>query len=94
VRACVTHVGSLVNVHFADPPLLHAEAATPVDPVAVQAFHLGLMNRGIVIAPRGLFALSLVTTREDVDRAVGASGELFRELAAAGIQRLEGGGHG
>lgn len=87
VRACVTHVGSLINVHFADPPISKPDDATPIDLAAAQAFHLGLMNRGIAIAPRGLFVLSVVTTTDDVDRAVAASAEIFHDLADAGVHR-------
>ena len=91
VRATVTHVGSLVNVLFADPPVINAETARPLDPRAAQMFHLGLMNRGIFIAPRGLFALSLASTDEHVDRAVDAAREVLRLLAAAGLRRPDGG---
>jgi glutamate-1-semialdehyde 2,1-aminomutase len=87
VRACVTHVGSLVNVHFADPPVVDASSARPVDPAALRVFHLGLMNRGICIAPRGLLIVGLVTGDHDVDRAVEAAAEVFTALAEAGFRR-------
>jgi glutamate-1-semialdehyde 2,1-aminomutase len=91
VRASVMHVGSLVNVLFTDLPITNAETARPLDPRAAQAFHLGLMNRGIFIAPRGLFALSLASTEDQVDLAVDAAREVFRLLAAADLRRSDGG---
>jgi glutamate-1-semialdehyde 2,1-aminomutase len=80
VPAAVLHVGSLVNLVFTDVPVTNAEAARPLDPAAAQAFHLGLMNRGIFIAPRGLFAMSTVTSEEAVDAAVSAAHEILAGL--------------
>lgn len=79
--AQVTHVGSLVNVHFTAEPVTNADAAATADPVMAQTFHLGLMNRGIFIAPRGLLAIATVTRDEDVDAAVSAADQIFELLA-------------
>jgi hypothetical protein len=38
------------------------------------------MNRGIFIAPRGLFAMSTVTSEEAVDAAVSAAHEILAGL--------------
>jgi glutamate-1-semialdehyde 2,1-aminomutase len=79
--AQVTHVGSLVNLHFTTAPLIDADAAASVDPVAAAAFHLGLLNRGIFIATRGLFAISAVTEARHVQRAVEAAADVLDGLA-------------
>lgn len=81
VSAQVTHAGSLVNLHFTEAPIVDADAAGAVDRVAADAFHLGLANRGILIATRGLFALSTVTDERHVDRAVVAATEVLEGIA-------------
>jgi glutamate-1-semialdehyde 2,1-aminomutase len=81
VVAQVTHVGSLLNVHFTTEPLRDYDSAQAADPVAAAAFHLGLLNRGVFIAPRGMIALSTVTEKQDVETAVGAAADLFAALA-------------
>ena len=59
----------------------NAEDAGGADPEAAAAFHIGLLNRGIFIAPRGLMATSTVTEERDVSDAVDAACELFAALA-------------
>src|SRR6266536_959679 len=81
VAAHVTHVGSLLNVHFTTAPVRDFDSAQGADPVAAAAFHLGLMNRGLFIAPRGMFALSTVTEERDVEKVVDAAADLFTALA-------------
>ena len=81
VAAQVTHVGSLLNVHFTTAPVRDFDSAQGADPVAAAAFHLGLMNRGLFIAPRGMFALSTVTEERDVEKVVDAAADLFTALA-------------
>lgn len=80
VEARLTRVASLLNVHFTRREICDADDAASADQIAAHAFHLGLMNRGVFIAPRGLFALSTVTTDEDVERVVTAARDLFAEL--------------
>jgi glutamate-1-semialdehyde 2,1-aminomutase len=81
VVAHVTHVGSLLNVHFTTEPPRDFDAAQASDPAAAAAYHLGLLNRGVFIAPRGMMALSIVTQEADVDKVVDASAEVFAALA-------------
>jgi glutamate-1-semialdehyde 2,1-aminomutase len=81
VGAQVTRVGSIGNVHFTTEPVRDYDAAARSDPVAAAAYHLGLMNRGVFTANRGMFALSVVTTEADVQTVVDASGELFGALS-------------
>jgi glutamate-1-semialdehyde 2,1-aminomutase len=81
VPAQVTHVGSILNVHFTKEPVRDFDSAQASDPTAAEAFHLGLLNRGVFIAPRGMFALSIVTEESDVEKAVGAAAEVFAGLS-------------
>ncbi len=80
--ASVTHIGSLVNIHFTPEAPIDARGAWSSDTVAAAAFHLGLMNRGFSIAPRGFCAMSTVTTEAEIDGALGAAEELLAELAS------------
>ena len=79
--AHVTHVGSLVNIHFTAEAPMNAADSWAADADAAAAFHLGLMNRGFFIATRGLFGVSLVTTESEVDEALGEAEHLLAELA-------------
>jgi glutamate-1-semialdehyde 2,1-aminomutase len=81
VGAQVTHVGSLVNVHFTTEPVNDFDAAQRADQTAAAAYHLGLLNRGVFIAPRGMMTVSIVTEEGDVARVIDASAEIFADLA-------------
>ena len=81
VAAQVTHVGSLVNVHFTTEPVIDFDTAQRADETAGAAYHLGLLNRGIFIAPRGMMTVSIVTEEGDVARVIDASAEIFADLA-------------
>jgi glutamate-1-semialdehyde 2,1-aminomutase len=79
--AQVTHTGSLGFVHFTTEPVRDFDSAQTSDPTTLAAYHVGLMNRGIFIGPRGMWAVSAVTTEADVNSFIGASAELFESLA-------------
>jgi len=81
VTAQVTHVGSLVNVHFTTEPITDFDATQRADQEAGAAYHLGLLNRGVFIAPRGMMAVSIVTEERDIAHLVKASREIFAVLA-------------
>jgi glutamate-1-semialdehyde 2,1-aminomutase len=81
VRAVVTQVGSLVNVHFTDEVPRDFDASQRIDADAAAAYHIGLLNRGLFVAPRGMMTVSLVTTDDHVRRLVDASEEIFAALA-------------
>jgi glutamate-1-semialdehyde 2,1-aminomutase len=81
VAAQVTHVGSLVNVHFTTEPVNDFDTAQRADETAAAAYHLGLLNRGVFIAPRGMMTVSVVTEEGDVARVIDASAEIFADLA-------------
>jgi glutamate-1-semialdehyde aminotransferase len=60
---------------------VNAEDAGTADPDAAAAFHIGLLNRGIFIAPRGLMATATVAEEQDVRDLVAAARDLFAALA-------------
>lgn len=70
----VVHVGARVELVFADPPPKNAEQMRKaLDPALVSAFHLWLINRGVLIAPfHNMMLVSPVTEDAAIDRLVAA----------------------
>ena len=70
----VVHVGARVELVFADPPPTNAAAMRKVlDHEAVEALHLWLINRGVLIAPfHNMMLVSPVTDDAAIDRLVAA----------------------
>ncbi len=70
----VVHVGARVELVFADPPPKNAAAMRKVlDHEAVEALHLWLINRGVLIAPfHNMMLVSPVTDDAAIDRLVAA----------------------
>ncbi|AYV46913.1 aspartate aminotransferase family protein [Caulobacter flavus] len=70
----VVHVGARVELVFADPPPRDAASMRKVlDHGAVEALHLWLINRGVLIAPfHNMMLVSPVTDDAAVDRLVAA----------------------
>jgi len=70
----VAHVGARVELVFADPPPKNAAAMRKVlDHQAVEALHLWLINRGVLIAPfHNMMLVSPVTDDAAIDRLVAA----------------------
>jgi glutamate-1-semialdehyde 2,1-aminomutase len=81
VQAQVTRVGSIGYVHFTSEPIRDFDSAQTGDSVAAAAYHLGLLNREIFIASRGMFALATVTEERDVRKFIDASAEILSALA-------------
>ena len=63
---CATGYGSLVGIHFADPPI-RRRADLPRRPELQKLLHLHLLERGYSYARRGFVALSLPIEEHDVD---------------------------
>lgn len=70
----VVHVGARVELVFADPPPKDAAAMRKIlDQDAVEALHLWLINRGVLIAPfHNMMLVSPVTDDAAIDRLVAA----------------------
>lgn len=82
LAAQVTQVGSILNVHFTDEPVRDFDAAQRSDAAAAAAFHVGLLNRGYFVAPRGMMTLAIVTSDEELAGLVDAAADVFAALAA------------
>ena len=78
VRA--TGAGSLVNLHAIDEELTDSHAVGRADPELTELLHLGLMNRGYFLAPRGMGCLSTAMTPAERDGLVDALEDLLETL--------------
>jgi glutamate-1-semialdehyde 2,1-aminomutase len=74
----VTGVGSLFWLHWTTEKLTDYRSARPKDAETPLRVFMGLVNEGILMTQRGLGAIALATSDEDVDRFVNA---LARVLA-------------
>lgn len=79
--ACTTGRGSLFNVHVGQAAVRTFRDARQVSADLQHRFFLALLNRGFIIAPRGMGCVSTATTDEDVDRFVEACGDALLELS-------------
>lgn len=82
VPACVTQIGSLFNVHFADGPIhTHADVLAG-DLGLLRELHLSLLSHGILSTPRGMGCLSTPMGEAEIDAFLEATelslGELGR----------------
>ena len=73
IKGQITGCGSVFNVHWVEREPQNAKdtakASRSAGPLPA-LFHLEMMNRGIHIAPRGMFALSTPMTENEVNTAI------------------------
>jgi glutamate-1-semialdehyde 2,1-aminomutase len=82
--AVVTGAGSLFNVHMTAGPIITARDAWAIDAARQHRFFLDLLSRGVVLAPRGMGAVSTAMTDADVDFFLEAAGEVASLLSKPG----------
>jgi glutamate-1-semialdehyde 2,1-aminomutase len=81
VSAQVTGMGSLFNVHFAEADLVNYRAVRRnADPELSHAFFLGMLNHGILMAARGLGALSEPMGQVDGNAFIAAADDVLQEM--------------
>jgi glutamate-1-semialdehyde 2,1-aminomutase len=80
IKAQVTGIGSLQNLHFTSEPVVDFRTAQTGQTQLMHLVHLGLLKRGIFLPARGLFNISTPMTETDIDTAVGAIDEVMAEL--------------
>ena len=78
--AGVTGAGSLFNLHATGEEITDNRAVGRGDPELTELLHLGLMNRGYFLAPRGMGCLSTAMTPEQVDGLVDAVEDLVNTV--------------
>jgi glutamate-1-semialdehyde 2,1-aminomutase len=77
-------LGSLFKVHFTDNPISDYRSIypTPAERKKLDAFHKGLLNRGVLSANYGLFALSTPMGTTDAENILLAIDETLGAVAA------------
>ena len=73
-------IGSLLNIHFVNEEATTPEIVQKSEEQLHALMHLSLLNKGFFTIPRGLFILSTVMTRTEIDRLVAAIDESLKEL--------------
>ena len=76
----VTSAGSLFNLHATSEEIGDNHAVRRAHPELTDLLHLGLMNRGYFLAPRGMACLSTAMTSADLDGLVSALEDLVDTL--------------
>lgn len=84
----VTGAGSLRNLHFAVRPPRHPGAVPAASRDLLRLLHLALLPRGVLAAPRGMFAISTPMTEHDVDGLLDALGGALRWMRPAIAERI------
>ncbi|SHJ18196.1 glutamate-1-semialdehyde 2,1-aminomutase [Roseomonas rosea] len=72
VPACFTGMGSMMTVHFRDPPPDRPYAEGPEEAALRELFFFDMLEAGIYLARRGMVALSLPVGPAEADRFVEA----------------------
>ncbi len=84
IKAQMVGVGSLFNIHFTDEPITDYRCVARSNREAVNTLALAMMNRGILIAPRGMGCISSVMTTADLENFLSAlEGSLVEDLQLA-----------
>jgi glutamate-1-semialdehyde 2,1-aminomutase len=73
VAAQVTGVGSLFNVHFTGQPVRDYRSLAAADQALRREFFLGMLNHGVLLAPRCMGAVATVFGDAELDRCLEAA---------------------
>ncbi|MFQ5563823.1 MAG: aspartate aminotransferase family protein [Parvularculaceae bacterium] len=76
----INHYGSCLNLYFSEEP--PASSIVREDAEIMTKFHHAAMNRGLFIAPRGMMALSTVTTKEHIAEALECVEAALKDVTA------------
>jgi glutamate-1-semialdehyde 2,1-aminomutase len=76
----INHFGSCLNLYFSKTA--PESSIVREDGEIVGKFHLAALNHGLFLAPRGMIALSTVTTRRHVAEALEMAEAAMRDVAA------------
>lgn len=83
IRATVTGMGSLLQVHFAGPPVESPREAARSDRRLVRLLHLALLGRGVFSATRQLYVVSTAMDGSDIARFTTAFEDATARMAEA-----------
>ena len=76
----INHYGSCLNLYFSES--VPESSIVREDQEMIGKFHLAALNHGLFLAPRGMIAVSTVTTREHVAQALDLAEMAMQEVAA------------
>jgi glutamate-1-semialdehyde 2,1-aminomutase len=76
----ISGYGSCLNIYFSDS--VPESAVVREDEALIDNFHIACLNHGLFIAPRGLIALSTVTTDEDISAALDSAQAAMQDVSA------------
>ena len=76
----VNGAGSLLALHFTDRPVVDYRSVAAADRKRMREFFLGLVNHGVLMAPRGMGALSTPMAEPDIQEFVDAVDLVVAEL--------------
>ena len=76
-------MGSLFGVHFTDQPVRDYRSAAAGDRRLAREFFLGMLNHGVLLAPRGMGGLPAVAGEAEVDTFLEAAATVAKDLARA-----------
>ena len=82
VPAKATHVGTMFGFFFTESPIRSWEDAKAVDTTRFAAFHRGMLDRGVYLAPSQFEAWFLSTAHGDdeIDTTIAAAAETFASM--------------
>ena len=83
VPAQINGVGSLLAIHFSANPVVDYRAVAASDKKRMRDFFLALVNHGVLMAPRGMGAISTPMDEDVLQRFVDAVDEVVGELKPA-----------
>jgi glutamate-1-semialdehyde aminotransferase len=81
----VTGDASLFCVHFSDQPVTDYRSLAARSQGRNREFFLRMLNQGVLLAPRGLGAVSTPVGDADLDRFLEAADRVAEEMAASGL---------
>jgi glutamate-1-semialdehyde 2,1-aminomutase len=76
----VNSAGSMFALHFTDQPVVDYRGVAGSNKKQTREFFLGLVNHGVLMAPRGMGALSTPMAEHDIQQFVDAVDTVVGEL--------------
>ncbi|GEM_PF-18655 len=73
-------IGSLLNMHFVNKEVITHEIVLESEEELHELMHVSLLNKGIFTIPRGLFILSCVMKKDEIDNLLNKIDESLKEL--------------
>ena len=81
VPAQVNAAGSLFAIHFTDQPVVDYRSKATANVQLTREFFLGLVNHGVLMAPRAMGSLSTPMVEDDFERFIDAADVVAKQLA-------------